>query len=166
MLSQMAYAAVCDEMHGPDFEWDKEPIDGVAAYKAGHGKKHGRYLFGDGMISTPTVLSEVRASDTTSESLDAHQPSQRRRPNPEDVQAIEDQLHAEMERRLQQQREEMEQKLQQEREEMDRKLQQEREEMERKRQHDRQAWEAEMQPERDYYKNSLLVSIGIFCLFS
>lgn len=47
----MAYAAICEEIHGPDFEWEKEPIDGVAAYKAGHGKKHGRYLVGDGMIT-------------------------------------------------------------------------------------------------------------------
>jgi hypothetical protein len=153
----MAYAAVCQEIHGPDFAWDTEPIDGVAAYKAGHCKKHGCYLFGDGMISPPTVLSEVRLSEEASESPDG-QPRQRRRPNAEDVQSFEQQLQAEMERRLQQQREEMEQKLKQERKEMDRKLHQECEEMERKRQHDREAWEAEMQPQRDYYKKSLLVS--------
>ena len=68
----MAYAEACVALHGPDFEWDKEPIDGVAAYKAGHGKKHGRYLVGDGMISTPTVLREVRVSSTAGEPTDQH----------------------------------------------------------------------------------------------
>ena len=67
MLSQMRYSEVCEEMYGPDFEWEQQPINGVAAYKAGHGKKHGRYLFGDGMISTPSVLTAVRASETTIE---------------------------------------------------------------------------------------------------
>jgi hypothetical protein len=148
-----------------DFAWDTEPIDGVAAYKAGHGKKHGRYLFGDGMISTPAVLSEARLSKAASESPDG-QPRQKRRPNAEDVQSFEQQLQEEMERHLHQQREEREQKLKQEREEMDRKLHQEREEMGWKRQQAREAWEAEMQPERDYYKKSLLVSIDIFTFLS
>jgi hypothetical protein len=35
----MAYAAVCQEIHGPDFPWDTEPIIDVAAYEAGHGKE-------------------------------------------------------------------------------------------------------------------------------
>jgi hypothetical protein len=82
-------------------------------------KKHGRYLFGDKMISTLQVSPDG-------------QPLQRRRPNVEDVKSFEQQLQAEMEQRLQQQHEEMEQKLEQEREEMDRKLHQECEEMERK----------------------------------
>jgi uncharacterized protein YlxW (UPF0749 family) len=114
-------SAVCQEIHGPDFAWDTKPIDGVPAYKAGHGKKHGRYLFGDGMISTPTVLSEVQLSEAASGSPDG-QPHQRRRPNADDVQSSEQQLQEEMERHLQQQREEMEQKLKQEREEIDRKV--------------------------------------------
>jgi membrane protein involved in colicin uptake len=118
---------------------------------AGQGKKHGSYLFGDSMISTPTVLSEVRLSEAASKSPDG-QPRQKRRPNAEDVQSFEQQLQEEMERRLHQQREGREQKLKQEREEMDRKLHQERE-LEWKRQQDREAWEAEMQPEQDYYKN-------------
>jgi len=82
----MAYAKACEALHGPDFEWDKEPIDGVAAYKAGHGKKHGRYLVGDGMISTPTVLREVRVSSTAGEPTDQPPPpQQRRRLNPEEA---------------------------------------------------------------------------------
>jgi len=130
----MAYAEACEALHGPDFEWDKEPIDGVAAYKAGHGKKHGRYLVGDGMINTPTVLREVRVSSTAGEPTDQPPPppQQRRRLNPEEAQQIEQHMHEEMERWRQQEHEVMERKLQQEREEMERKLQQEREDMERK----------------------------------
>lgn len=95
---QMAYAEACEALHGPDFEWDKEPIDGVAAYKAGHGKKHGRYLVGDGMISTPTVLREVRVSSTAGEPTDQPPPpQQRRRLNPEEAQQIEQHMHEEME---------------------------------------------------------------------
>lgn len=163
----MAYAEACEALHGPDFEWDKEPIDGVAAYKAGHGKKHGRYLVGDGMISTPTVLREVRVSSTAGEPTDQPPPpQQRRRLNPEEAQQIEQHMHEEMERWRQQEHEVMERKLQQEREEMERKLQQEREDMERKMQQkhaqmeqklqqEREAWESEIQPEREYYKTAI-----------
>ena len=122
----MAYAEACEALHGPDFEWDKEPIDGVAAYKAGHGKKHGRYLVGDGMISTPTVLREVRVSSTAGEPTDQPPPppQQRRRLNPEEAQQIEQHMHEEMERWRQQEHEVMERKLQLEREDMERKMQQ------------------------------------------
>jgi hypothetical protein len=105
-----------------------EPVVGYLKYEIEF--RHGRYLFGDGMISTPTVLSDVRLSKAASESLDGH-PRQWHQPNAEDVQSFNQQLQAEMERRLQQQREEMEQNLKQECEEMDHKLHQERE-MERK----------------------------------
>ncbi|CAN6351985.1 unnamed protein product [Urochloa humidicola] len=162
----MAYAQACEAIHGPDFEWDKEPIDGVAAYKAGHGKKHGRYLVGDGMINTTTVLNEVRVSSTTSELTGQTQPQQRRRLNPEEAQRIEQHMreemeqklqqeHEEMERKLQQEREDRERKLQQEREDMERKLQQKQDEMEQKLQREREAWECEIQPERDYYKSAI-----------
>ncbi|CAN6207782.1 unnamed protein product [Urochloa humidicola] len=162
----MAYAQACEAIHGPDFEWDKEPIDGVAAYKAGHGKKHGRYLVGDGMINTTTVLNEVRVSSAASELTGQTQPQQRRRLNPEEAQRIEQHMreemeqklqqeHEEMERKLQQEREDMERKLQQEREDMERKLQQKQDEMEQKLQREREAWECEIQPERDYYKSAI-----------
>lgn len=163
----MAYAEACEALHGPDFEWDKEPIDGVATYKAGHGKKHGRYLVGDGMISTPTVLREVRVSSTAGEPTDQPPPpQQRRRLNPEEALQIEQHMHEEMERwrqqehevmdrKLQQEREEMERKLQQEREDMERKIQQKHAQMEQKLQQEREPWESEIQPEREYYKTAI-----------
>lgn len=140
----MAYGEACEVLHGPDFEWDKQPIDGVAAYKAGHGKKHGRYLVGDGMINTSTVLSEVRVSSTERESMDQPQLEQRRRLYPGEAQEYEQHVRQEMERRLQQEREDMERKLLHEHEEMERKMLQKREDMERKLQQEREAWECQM----------------------
>lgn len=42
------------------------PLDASAVYKAGKGKKHGRFFMGAGYISTPTTLSEVRTTSTAS----------------------------------------------------------------------------------------------------
>lgn len=65
---QEAYTEAAKVLHGPEFDVMNSPLDKVAVYKAGGGKKHGRYLIGDGFINT---LSEVRASNSGSQN-DVH----------------------------------------------------------------------------------------------
>jgi hypothetical protein len=73
-----------------------------------HGKRHGRYLISNGMISTTTLLSEMRSS--TNDSLNGSGPSKRLRLDTGST-SIE-QLQSEM----QEMRESWEQELQLERE--------------------------------------------------
>jgi hypothetical protein len=65
--NQDAYTEAAKELHGPDFDVMNAPLDKVAVYRAGHGKKHGRYLIGDGFIDTASTISEVRALVSGSE---------------------------------------------------------------------------------------------------
>jgi hypothetical protein len=71
---QEAYRVAVLERHGLDYNWIDEPIDGVAIHKAGRGKKHGRWMIGDGFINTHLVLSEVHSS--RKDSVDDERPAQ------------------------------------------------------------------------------------------
>lgn len=62
-----AYTEAAKALNGPDFDVMNAPLDKVAVYRAGRGKKHGRYLIGDGFIDTPSTISEVRALVSGSE---------------------------------------------------------------------------------------------------
>lgn len=64
---QEAYTEAAKALHGPEFKVMNSPLDKVAVYKAGRGKKHGRYLIGDGFINTLSTLSKVRASSSGSQ---------------------------------------------------------------------------------------------------
>jgi hypothetical protein len=64
---QDAYTEAAKALNGPDFDVMNAPLDKVAVYRAGRGKKHGRYLIGDGFIDTPSTISEVRALVSGSE---------------------------------------------------------------------------------------------------
>jgi len=49
------YTSMAQEVHGPEFDAINEPIDGEVVMRAGGGKKHGRYWFGDSTATTPTL---------------------------------------------------------------------------------------------------------------
>ena len=61
---------MAQEVHGPEFDPINEPIDGVVIMRAGGGKKHGWYWFGDSLVDTATTptLSQIRAKITSSSS--------------------------------------------------------------------------------------------------
>jgi hypothetical protein len=63
-----AYKATVKDVHGPDFVPKSDPLYPVTVIKAGHGKKHGQYYLGDGLIQTSTSLSQIQASSTSSSS--------------------------------------------------------------------------------------------------
>lgn len=65
-VQQAAYTDAAKEIHGPDYDVMNSPLDASAVYKAGKGKKHGRFFMGAGYISTPTTLSEVRSTSASS----------------------------------------------------------------------------------------------------
>ena len=62
------YTSMAQEVHGPEFDAINEPIDGEVVMRAGGGKKHGRYWFGDSLVDTATTptLSQIRARSTSS----------------------------------------------------------------------------------------------------
>lgn len=128
------------EKHGEDYDWQNAAIDGEAVYKAGHGKRHGRYLIGNGMISTPAVLSDVQSS--ADDSLNGPGPSKRVRLDPRST-SIE-QLQSEMHEMW----ESWERELQLEREAREQELLLEREARERELQLERDVWEQQLQEER------------------
>jgi hypothetical protein len=64
---QEAYIEAAKEQHGPEFDAMHAPLDQVAVYRAGRGKKHGQYLIADGCINTPLTLSDVQASGCRSQ---------------------------------------------------------------------------------------------------
>lgn len=78
-LQQEAYIEVVKEIHGPSFDIMNSPPDATSVYKAGKGKKHGRFLMGASYISTPATHSEVRT--TSSGSTDDVHPQRRLRPS-------------------------------------------------------------------------------------
>jgi len=65
---------VAREVHGPDYDPSTEPIDGEVVMRAGGGKKHGRYMIGDGTLDTTTIptLSQIRVRSTSSSPPYAH----------------------------------------------------------------------------------------------
>jgi hypothetical protein len=115
---QAAYSKAIKEKHGEDYDWQNAAIDGEVVYKAGKGKRHGRYLIGNGMISTTTLMSEMQSS--IDDSLNASGPSKRLRLDTGST-SIE-QIQSEM----QEMRESWEQELQLERESRELELQLER----------------------------------------
>ena len=62
------YTSMAQEVHGPEFDPINEPIDGEIVMRAGGGKKHGRYWFGESLVDTATTptLSQIRARSTSS----------------------------------------------------------------------------------------------------
>jgi hypothetical protein len=64
---QEAYIEAAKELHGPEFDAMHAPLDQVAVYRAGRGKKHGQYLIADGCFNTPLTLSDVQASGCRSQ---------------------------------------------------------------------------------------------------
>jgi hypothetical protein len=158
---QAAYSKAIKEKHGEDYDWQNAIIDGEVVYKAGHGKRHGRYLIGNGMISTTALLSEMQSS--TDDTLNGSAPSKRLRLDTGST-SIE-QLQSEM----QEMRESWEQELQLEREAREHELQLERNAWEQQLQEERTArqkeHEARMQEqkehkdERAYFDNVISVSI-------
>src|SRR6185312_882801 len=62
------YTSMAQEVHGPEFDAINETIDGEVVMRAGGGKKHGRYWFGDNLVDTATTptLSQIRARSTSS----------------------------------------------------------------------------------------------------
>jgi hypothetical protein len=78
------YTTMKKEVHGPDYDWRIEQIDGDVLMRVEGGKRHGRYWIADGAIdssSTPT-LSQVRNERDPSHTTSARQltRSQRRTP--------------------------------------------------------------------------------------
>ena len=56
VLSRLSgYTSMAQEVHGPKFDPINEPIDGEVVMRAGGGKKHGRYWFGDSLVDTATI---------------------------------------------------------------------------------------------------------------
>ena len=69
VLSRLSgYTSMAQEVHGPKFDPINEPIDGEVVMRAGGGKKHGWYWFGDSLVDTATTptLSQIRARSTSS----------------------------------------------------------------------------------------------------
>ena len=62
------YTLMAQEVHGPEFDPITQPIDGEVIMRAGGGKKHGWYWFGDSIVDTATTptLSQIRARSTSS----------------------------------------------------------------------------------------------------
>ena len=60
-----AYTDVGRQLHGPEWDPSAHPFDAEVAMRAGGGKKHGRFLVGDGTIDTAScpTLSQIRARD-------------------------------------------------------------------------------------------------------
>jgi len=56
------YTSMAQEVHGPEFDAINEPIDGEVVMRAGGGKKHGRYWFGDNLVDTATTPTLVDSS--------------------------------------------------------------------------------------------------------
>ena len=69
VLSRLSgYTSMAQEVHGPKFDPINEPIDGEVVMRAGGGKKHGWYWFGDSLVDTVTTptLSQIQARSTSS----------------------------------------------------------------------------------------------------
>ena len=70
MVAEGGYTSMAQEVHGPEFDAINEPIDGEVVMRAGEGKKHRRYWFGDSLVDTrllplsrkfePGVLAQAR----------------------------------------------------------------------------------------------------------
>ena len=62
------YTSMAQDVHGPEFDAINEPIDEEVVMRAGGGKKHGRYWFGNSFVDTVTTptLSQIRARSTSS----------------------------------------------------------------------------------------------------
>ncbi|CAO2202356.1 unnamed protein product [Urochloa humidicola] len=60
------YTEVGRQMYGPDWDPVTQPIDPEVVMQAGQGKKHGRFVIGDGTIDTANAptLAQVRARTT------------------------------------------------------------------------------------------------------
>ena len=56
------------EVHGPEFDAINKPTNGEVIMRAGGGKKHGRYRFGDSLVDTVTTptLSQIQVGSTSS----------------------------------------------------------------------------------------------------
>ncbi|EEE53176.1 hypothetical protein OsJ_36026 [Oryza sativa Japonica Group] len=114
-----AYNEAYVQLHGAGSDWRNSPIDPMAVHMAGGGKKHGRFMIGDGHIDSSAIFGDSSLNDP--------RPRRRLRTNPDNTNQIED-----LERQLQEEREARER---------------EREEREREKERERQEWEQEKERE-------------------
>ncbi|BAF24864.1 autonomous transposable element EN-1 mosaic protein [Oryza sativa Japonica Group] len=126
-----AYAAAYVQLHGPENDWRTSPIDPVAVHMAGGGKKHGRFMIGDGLIDSSAVFGD--------NSRDDQRPRRRLRTDHDNTNQVEDLL-----RQLQEEREARER----EREEREREKERERQEKEQEKECEREERAREKEQER------------------
>lgn len=55
------------QSHGPNYDWKYQPIDGNGLYRACNGKPQGRFGICDGLVITPSVLSDVKTRASSGE---------------------------------------------------------------------------------------------------
>jgi hypothetical protein len=62
------YNTTAREIHGPEFDLRRGPLDGEVIMRIGKGKKHGHYFVGDSILDQADVpsLPTVKARSTTS----------------------------------------------------------------------------------------------------
>lgn len=53
------------DTHGPDYHWRSEPVDPVALYTSGGGKKHGSFSMLNGCLDTGAILASARSIDVS-----------------------------------------------------------------------------------------------------
>lgn len=108
----------------------------MAVHMAGGGKKHGRFMIGDGLIDSSAIFGDS--------SLDDPRPRRRLRTNPDNTNQIED-----LERQLQEEREARE------REREEREREKERERQEREQEKERECEERAREKEQDRKEREL-----------
>jgi len=89
---QALYKDAFQKKHGSDSEWMKQPIDGSVIYQACGGKPHGRFPICDGLIRTPSVVSNVRAESYSVEIIQQTQDRFEREINERINKTVEDKL--------------------------------------------------------------------------
>nr|AAR89031.1 putative transposase [Oryza sativa Japonica Group] len=131
-----AYNEAYVQLHGAGSDWRNSPIDPMAVHMAGGGKKHGRFMIGDGLIDSSAIFGDS--------SLDDPRPRRRLRTNLDNTNQIED-----LERQLQEEREARE------REREEREREKERERQEREQEKERECEERAREKEQDRKEREL-----------
>nr|AAP54278.2 transposon protein, putative, CACTA, En/Spm sub-class [Oryza sativa Japonica Group] len=58
-----AYNEAYVQLHGAGSDWRNSPIDPMAVHMAGGGKKHGRFMIGDGLIDSSAIFGDSSLDD-------------------------------------------------------------------------------------------------------
>ena len=73
-----SYTEMGRQVHGPEWDPAREPLDGEVIMRMGGGKKHGHYYIGESLLDTATTptLAAIRAKSTSGSPTIVARPSQ------------------------------------------------------------------------------------------